>query len=131
MFTNCREEQWNEFAKQPESIMLPVVQEFYANFLDDDQEWVPIRRVKVYFDQANINNIFKSDTREDGYYEYIQSLDEDGWEETLLRVCKLEMNGKKFTQGASTINRTSLLPTTRYGIISWRLVDALHSWADC
>lgn len=65
-------DKWNEFVKQPESTVVLVVQEFYSNFPNDDQEWVLVQGVKVSFDQANFNSIFKLDTHEDGYDEYIQ-----------------------------------------------------------
>ena len=78
---------WREFAKHPQPAVIPIVQEFYANFPKDATEWVYVRGSRVFFDSRNINNFFQLQDEEDGYEEYLSSLEDHDWDEMLLRVC--------------------------------------------
>ena len=94
VYNVVRSRNWREFSKHPQPAVIPIVREFYANFPKDDVEWVYVKGSRVFFDSRNINSFFQLPDEEDGYEDYLSSLEDHDWDEMLLRVCALAQIGK-------------------------------------
>ena len=79
--------------------MIPIVREFYVNFPNDASEWVVVRGIHVHFDSRSINNIFQLLDDNDEYEDYLCSLEEQDWEELLMRVVSQEQLGIDHLKG--------------------------------
>ena len=71
---------WNLLCEHPDSVMVLVVREFYANGMERDEYKVFIKGKWVPFDQTTINNYYGLDNVDDEEYHSILDSDDTNWD---------------------------------------------------
>ncbi|KAJ4721065.1 Retrovirus-related Pol polyprotein from transposon opus [Melia azedarach] len=119
---------WHKFVQNPDPPLVAVVKEFYANWLDPEEEMVRVKGTEVDCSIGAINQVYRLVDIIDEYSEFMKTMIEEQINETLQLTTK---EGTQWIISATekrTVMQTALTLATRvwYHFIKFRLRRTTH-----
>ncbi|KAJ4724778.1 Retrotransposon gag protein [Melia azedarach] len=119
---------WHKFVQNPDPPLVAVVKEFYANWLNPEEEVVTVRGTEVDCSVGAINHIYGLVDIADEYSEFTEIVTEERINEALQLTTKEGTQWIVSTTKKRTVMRTALTPAARvwYHLIKFRLRPTTH-----
>ncbi|KAJ4708821.1 Retrovirus-related Pol polyprotein from transposon 17.6 [Melia azedarach] len=119
---------WHKFVQNPDPPLVAVMKEFYANWLDPEEEVVTVRGTEVDCSISAINQVYGLVDIADEYFEFIKTVTEEQINEALQLTTK---KGTQWIVSAiekKTVMQTSLTPAIRvwYHFLKFSLRPTTH-----
>ena len=94
-----RENKWEVLCEHPDPVVVPIVREFYANSMEQEDLKVMVKGKLVPFDQTTINRFYElENVANDKYHPMIEN-DCTNWDEIKNALCKEPVAWKRYQNG--------------------------------
>ncbi|KAJ4715100.1 Retrovirus-related Pol polyprotein from transposon 17.6 [Melia azedarach] len=119
---------WHKFVQNPDPPLVVVMKEFYANWLNPEEEVVMVRGTEVDCSVGVINHIYGLVDIADEYSEFTETVTEEQINEALQLTTKEGTQWIVSTTEKRTVMRTALTPAARvwYHFIKFHLRPTTH-----
>lgn len=119
---------WRKFASHPSAAVVPVVREFYAHLLVEDQQTVYVRGVEVPIDRTTINQFYGLWDIADQHSDWSESVSEAELDQMLASLCAAGTTWETSAQGARRFPRNDLTAPNRlwYHFLKANLMPSTH-----